>query len=151
MDSFLLDYLDQLDGAHAAILDALDGLSQEAVDWSPGDPINCLGALIAHAMGAERYWIGDVAMQEPHPRDRAAELSTHGVSPADLRKRIEETEAYAHAALGRLNAGDLDKMRPTGRPDNSSQTVGWALAHALQHTALHAGHCQIMRDWWQRR
>jgi len=27
--------------------------------------------------------------------------------------------------------------------------VAWALAHALEHTALHLGHIQIGRELWQ--
>jgi len=33
--------------------------------------------------------------------------------------------------------------------DDRSITVAWALNHALEHVALHAGNMQITRHWWE--
>jgi uncharacterized damage-inducible protein DinB len=127
----------------------VDDLPPEALDWSPGEGINSIVALISHVVGSERFWIGDVAMQEPKERDRDAEFRAHGLTAADLHKRIEEAGAYAHAALERLTRDDLALKRPTGRKEGEVFTVGYALAHALKHAGSHAGHIELMRDWWR--
>lgn len=148
MHTFFADYLKQLDILHAGMIEVIDGVPPEALDWSPGEGVNSIAVLIAHIAGSERYWIGDVALQEPKPRDRAAEFRTRGLSAADLKRRIEETGAYAHDALARLTLDDLGLMRPPSQPGGETHSVAYALAHALAHAAIHAGHLQVMRDWW---
>jgi hypothetical protein len=52
--------------------------------------------------------------------------------------------------LEKLTLKDLETLSISPR-DGRKLTVAWALAHALEHTALHAGHMQIMRQLWEQR
>lgn len=61
---------------HSAIEKAISDLPDEALDWSPGPGMNSLGVLLAHTLGAERFWIGDVTGGEPSDRVRADEFTT---------------------------------------------------------------------------
>ncbi len=144
------EYLDRLERLHADIAQAVEGLPLEALDWAPGAEMNSIGVLVVHLTGAERYWIGDVAMQEPSGRDRDAEFRVRGLDAAALMQRLADATAYAQGALARLPLADLDAARTSPR-DGRQFTVAWAVLHALEHTALHLGHIQITRQMWERR
>jgi uncharacterized damage-inducible protein DinB len=147
MIPFAQDFLNCLEGLHADIRRNIEGLAPEALHWSPGPETNSMGVLIVHLVGAERYWIGDVALQELSNRDRAAEFRTTGMETADLLQRLNQATDYARAALERISLADLEAERISPR-DGRTFTVAWALLHALEHTAIHCGHIQIQRQLW---
>ena len=72
--TFFTDYLNLLEARHNEILEAIEGLPSAALDWSPGTDMNSISVLVFHLTGAERYWIGNVAAQDPKERDRDAEF-----------------------------------------------------------------------------
>jgi uncharacterized damage-inducible protein DinB len=149
MDPLFTALFDRLEALHRSIENALEGLPDEALDWFPGPDMNSLGVLIAHTMGAERYWIGDVAGLEPSERVRETEFQINGVSVADFRQRSREVLAHSLTVLSRLSPDDLGLER-TAPLFGQRVTVAWALAHALEHTALHTGHIEITRQLWDR-
>jgi uncharacterized damage-inducible protein DinB len=148
MQTFCEEYLNILQACHTDILKALEGLPADALDWKAGADMNPISVLVFHLTGAERYWIGDVAAQEPSGRDRAAEFKVHGVGLEALRKRLEDNLAYARDALEKLTLQDLQTRRTSPR-DGREFTVAWALLHALEHANLHLGHIQITRQLWE--
>jgi uncharacterized damage-inducible protein DinB len=138
-------YKELFDGFHRLhldIVDCIESLSQEELDWKPGPEMNSIGVLVTHLAGAERYWIGDVVLQDPSGRDREAEFRTQGLDAAILMQRLEDIDVYTRTALERLSLRDLETFRSSPR-DGQRFTVAWALAHALEHTAIHAGHIQM--------
>lgn len=104
--------------------------------------------LIVHLTGAERYWIGDVALGDTSNRDRAAEFSVSSIPLDALQARLADASDYAQSALTRLTLGDLEQERVSPR-DGRKFSVAWALLHALEHTAIHLGHIQITRQIWE--
>jgi len=64
-----------------------------------------------------------------------------------LAKLLSDSFNYARSHLEKLTVQKLELLRSVPR-DEQKVTVGWALAHALEHTALHVGHMQILRQWW---
>lgn len=149
MHPFFQDYLELLADHHLNLEKAIDGLSVNALQWTPDPDINSLTVLVVHLTGAERYWIGDVAAQMPSNRNRSAEFEAEGLNEEALRERLQANRDFAREALERLTLEDLEQERVTPAGDGRKVTVGWALLHALEHTALHAGHAQLMRQLWQ--
>jgi uncharacterized damage-inducible protein DinB len=148
--TFFSEFLSILQNFHNDFGVTIANLPQEAIDWVPGQEMNSLCVLIVHTTGATRFWVGDVAMRESSNRNRAAEFEAKGWDEAALEKRLDDTLAYTRGVLERLTLEDLDK--PCSDPrDGSQTTVGWALMHALEHTALHLGHAQITRQLWDQR
>lgn len=147
MHPFFSDYLDRLRIQHEALIAAFEGLPPQALDWTPGADMNSLAVLAIHVAGAERYWVGDVALGDPSHRDRPAEFATRGVSPQQMRDALDASYAYVRAALADLTPDDLLTVR---RPPDRDRdyTTGWALLHALEHVALHVGHAQLTRQLW---
>ena len=147
MQQFFADYLDRLASLHTEAIKTIEGLPQTAGDWVPGPDMNSICAIITHIVGAERYWIGDVAMQDPSHRDRASEFRAQGLDDLELKQRLTTSMSYVRKALQELNLSDLELSRTSPR-DGSESSVGWALVQALGHTALHVGQIQLTRQLW---
>jgi uncharacterized damage-inducible protein DinB len=135
---------------HGEILRDLDVLPPEALDWKPGPEMNSVSVIIVHLTGAERFWVGDVIMQDSSSRNREAEFRVAGMSKADLIQRLNETEAYLTAAFEKLSLSDLDTERTHPRQGNQI-TVASALLHPLEHTGTHVGHIQLTVQLWRQR
>ena len=148
MQTFFTDYLNLLHERHNEILEALEGLPSAALDWSPGAEMNSISVLIFHLTGAERYWIGDVAAQDPKQRDRDAEVRVRNVEIDVLKQRLADNLEYARNALNHFTIQDLEATRRSAR-DGRAFTVAWALLHALEHTTLHLGQIQLTRQLWE--
>ena len=148
MQTFFTSYLDLLQDCHNGILQALEGLPQTALDWIPGPDMNSIAVLLAHIMGSERYWIGDIAAQESSNRDRDAEFRVRGVEADVFRKRLADNLEYARNVLDKMSLEDLESARVS--PNNEREyTVAWALLHALEHATSHLGQIQITRQLWE--
>ncbi len=145
MEQILADYFERLQTLHRHLAEGIADLPTSALDWAPGPQMNSLAVLIVHLTGAERYWIRDVAGQEPSGRDREAEFIVGGLEAAVLQERLDRTLAHSQSVLARLTLQDLTATRVAAR-DGRDCTVMWALLHALEHAALHLGHVQIMRQ-----
>lgn len=138
-------YLDILQALHEGGRAQISGLTQEELDWSPGDEMNSLAVLSAHVAGAERYWIGDIVMGEDSSRDRDKEFATSGVSEDVLSSQMDSALDYAREAFELLGADQLAEVRISPR-DGRERTVAWWITNLLEHTALHIGHMQITKQ-----
>ncbi len=148
MESFYGEYLDRLHEMHTEIEKSLAGLPAEALDWMPGPEINSLTVLVVHLTGAERYWVGDVAMGDPSNRVRAAEFKTAGLPAEALVARLRGAEGYIREALGKLSLADLEAVRSHPR-DGRQLSVAWCLLHVLEHTGTHMGHVELTSQLWR--
>ncbi len=147
MKTFFKDYLNLLQDCHNSILEALEGLPPAALDWTPRPDMNSITVLVFHLTGAERYWIGDIAAQDPTERDRDAEFRVHDVEMDILKKRLADNLEYAHTVLDKMDVQGLETARRSAR-NGREFTVAWALLHALDHATLHLGQIQITRQLW---
>ena len=147
--SFYDDLNDHFRELHADAAKAIESLPTEALDWMAGPEMNSINVLVVHLAGAERTWIG-VALNEPPARDRESEFRTQGLSADELKARLVSADDYARQALARFSLLDLETVRESPR-NAKAFTVGWCLAHALEHTALHTGHIQLTRQLWEQK
>ena len=150
MQTYFKDYFGLMESCHNDIHKAFDGLPPEALDWVPGKDTNSISVLVFHLTGAERFWIGDVALQESSDRNRDAEFKISGVDAGTLKQRLDDTLSYARTALERFTLQDLESPRRSPKTDREF-TVGWALLHALEHATEHKGQIQLTRQLWEQR
>jgi uncharacterized damage-inducible protein DinB len=150
MSTFFEDLLDRFHELHADIAKSLEGLPVEALDWKPGPETNSINVLVVHLTGAERYWIEAVALGEPTERVRDEEFLAHGLSAVDLKERLAAEDDFTRRALARFNLPDLEESRKSPRNEKTFN-VGWCLAHALEHSALHLGQIQLTRQLWEQK
>ena len=149
MSEVFAAYLKQLEVLHRDFTQALEGLSAEALNWSPGLEVNSLAALAAHTAGSERYWIGDVIARDDSHRVRDSEFHVQVGTVEEAIERLEAALTYSRTVVESLTLANLEERRRVN--DQREVTVAWAMLHALEHTAAHLGHVQIMRQWWDAR
>ena len=151
MHTFFQDYLQRLIDLHQDILNAIKDIASEALDWTPiqhaTSEMNAINVLVTHICGSERYWIGDIACGDDSDRVRAEEFKVSGLDAANLTAKINLATQYAQSALEKLQFDDLP-LEKSRLHDGRPVTAGWALLHALEHTAIHLGHIQITRQLW---
>lgn len=150
MQQFFTDYLNLLQDCHNSILEAIDGLPSEALDWVPGQDMNSISVLVFHTTGSVRFWIGDIVAQQSSNRDRDAEFRVRGVGMDVLKKRLADNLEYARTALNKMSLRNLETTR-INPADGSELTVAWALLHALEHATSHLGQIQITRQLWEQK
>ncbi len=148
MHPFFQEYIERLTQLHSDLIDVLERLPPAALDWQPAPHMNSIAVLIAHTAGAERFWIGDVTVRGSSARNRADEFQVSGLNHATLKALLAATLADSKAALAQLAVEQLTAECPSPTHDETF-TVGWSLLHALEHTATHVGHIQLMGDLWQ--
>ena len=84
MQPFFQDYFHRLTDLHQDILNAIQGLTIEALDWTPihqpDTEMNSINVLVTHICGSERYWIGEIAGRDHSGRVRATEFESAGAT-----------------------------------------------------------------------
>ena len=150
MQTFFNEYFHLLQDCHNGIIQTIDGLPSEALDWVPGKDMNSITVLVFHTSGSVRFWIGDIVAQEDSNRDRDAEFRARDVEVDVLKKRLADNIEYARTALENMSLQDLEttRVRPS---DGRELTVTYALLHALEHAREHLAHIQMTRQLWEQK
>ncbi len=141
--------LERLRFVHSETRKVIEAVPGEALDWAPGSGMNSICATVVHMLGAERYWLGDVARGEASGRDREAEFSAADVGRDALLARLAQADAYAEEALDDLDPEHLDVQRFSAM-HGREYSAAWAIVHGVEHGALHVGHLQIIQQMWER-
>jgi len=147
MEQFFVDMLDRIEDLHGHYRQYLADLTIEQLDWTLGTDMNSLCVLAVHVTQAERYWIG-LGVGDPIERDRPAEFLAKGHTLANLLERFDKNVTFYKTAFESATVNQFDET-VTSRlnPDRPFEvTRGWALLHALDHTAEHLGHAGITRQ-----
>lgn len=126
----------------------LADLPPSALDWRPVPQANSLAVLAVHITGAYRYWLMDVISAIPSGRDREAEFRTAGLPGPALMHQLDQMLEQLNHVVNQLELEDLNAVRLSPR-DQKEYTVGYALLHVYEHTALHLGHVQLTRQLWE--
>lgn len=147
----LQNYLLRLDDLRGQIINLINDLPAEALNWRPvegsGDhATNSLAAMATHVAGSEQFWIAEVIGRRPARRNREAEFLVEAAGPAELVARLEQSGAVTREILSALSQADLDGSRQAGE---RSVYVRWVIVHVIDHTALHLGHMQLTYQLWQ--
>lgn len=151
METFFVELLERLTALHRDLETAVSDLPPTALDWVPGPDMNSLNVLVTHTCGAERYWIGDMAGQDSSDRVRATEFESSGLTEKDLTELLHKTLAHNEGVLTRLDVKDLGKVIESEAHAGRTYSIAWCLLHALEHTAQHVGHVQMLRQLWDQR
>ncbi len=150
MDALAAATLDRLTFLHNSLKTALAALPDDALDWSPAAEVNSVAILLTHVAGSERFWFGEKVGGIAVQRDRAAEFKASGIDRTDQAALLDGAHGLATQVLEGLTPADL--ARPAGvASDGTPYDVAWALQHALEHVAVHTGHVELMRQWWENR
>ena len=148
MEPLFADVINRLEALHEDYCRYLAGLTVAELDWSPGPEMNSLCVLAVHVTAAERFWVG-AAVDAMVERDRSAEFRASGYELSLLQSRFSENIAFYIDSFLAQRADRLGEMVDVSlfreRPPLKC-TRGWALLHALDHTAEHLGHAGMTRQ-----
>ncbi|MDQ7843406.1 MAG: DinB family protein [Armatimonadota bacterium] len=146
MDPLLTPYLEHLDQLHQDIYEAVEPLSDEAINWRHPHLSNSIGVLLRHIAGSERYWIVQTVGGTAVARDREAEFGRERLAKAPLVADLRRAHQEARGVLEGLSASDLSRpLQLSFRGKTRTVTAQWALQQSLQHTAYHLGQIQLFK------
>ena len=135
----------------AAIVEALDGLSEEELNRAPDLPGTSSPYVIAtHVLGSTRGWVLGIVCGQDLRRDRPAEFSARGTF-AELSEAARTLSGDIESALASLDPAMLDErytppkeLWGASEPYEIMRRDG--LAHMLEHGGLHLGHIHMTRQ-----
>lgn len=145
--------LTRLKEMHEQYFEYMDGLSTDALDWSPGPVMNSLCVLGVHVTAAERFWIG-IGIDDVSKRDRDAEFRAFGYELEALKALFAQNIEFYEAAFKLQDVSRLSEVVDVSHyMERPSQEVtrGYALLRGLDHTAEHLGHAGMTRQLLDRR
>jgi uncharacterized damage-inducible protein DinB len=148
MEQYYADCYDRFTDLHKQILVAIEGLDVEALDWVPAGNTNSINVLVTHLCAAERFWAADIATGRSSDRIRENEFKVSGLGNHDLVQLLDDTRQTLQDAFEQLALHDLHTIRHSAQHD-MHVTTGWAILHALEHTATHLGHIQLTVQLWE--
>jgi uncharacterized damage-inducible protein DinB len=126
------------------ILECLDALSEEDLNWRPLESANSLYALATHTMGnVEENLLGVLCGQAVN-RQREAEFTIRGHSLKHLHSEWGELQKRIDSALDQLSVTELDQLR--NHPRRGQLTGRAVMIIVARHAAEHMGHAQLTRD-----
>ena len=137
------------------VLRSLEGVPDEVLNREVDVPeANSLFAIATHLLASSKVWTLVAVGGQDVPRDRDAEFVATGTLD-DLRAAYEQWLTAMHAVLDGMPDSELGRSTgyPPYRPDLfanepgvEAMTVAHALAHCMDHMAIHLGHIQVTRD-----
>ena len=148
MEQFFEDVVERFNDLHNEVKQTIQNLPETALDWSPGPDFNPINILVAHIAGSEAFWIGEFLGELPANRNRDTEFQVTGLDHKSIDELLDRSLAVVREALEELPVDALATERlSAGHGRNFS--LGWALAHGLEHTAQHVGHIQLTAQLWE--
>ena len=153
MEPIFAEAISRLEWLHEEYAQYMDGLTTEALDWSPGHEMSSFCVLAVHVTAAERFWFGAV-VDDMITRDRPAEFRASGYELGQLIERFAANVAFCKQVFPGQSASRLGEIVDVSRyrhwpPQRFSR--GWALLRGLDHTAEHLGHAGMTRQLLDRR
>ncbi len=154
-------WLSALEDARRDTVRELDGVSDEALDWTPpGVAPNTIGTLLYHIALVEADWLlADILGPKAAPpwpeellpfgdRDKDGRLTEiHGMTQREHLDRLEAVRSMLMDYLRPMTLEEFHRLRARERWD---VTPAWVLHHLLQHEAEHRAHIAWVRETHRR-
>ncbi len=133
----LSDFFSNYFTVRAELVKAVQGLTQQQLDWTPPNHPASIGKLLAHIADCECYWISYVALQkEPDPDFTRFEK-------ADTLPQILSLLEYYHGDfteyLQSEGIDDWDEKFYEIPKHDEKVSKRWLVWHVVEHQARHRG------------
>lgn len=146
---------DVAEASLAMLEDAIRGLPDPALDWTPVSGTNSIAVLAIHGLTSLAFWVAAGAGLGPDPlryreQTRAAAFRTRGATVENLLAEIKEAAAEVGVTIENADESVLDQPVPGTEDDHGDLRSGTAcLVHGVSHLREHTGQAMLMRDlWW---
>jgi len=133
---------------------SMDGLPDEALDWSPAPGVmNPLSVLIVHSLTASRFLIGlgcgrAASLSEYRAGERAASFATKSATVPSLRAQIDAMQAEIVSLLESGTQTHLEAWIDFPEDASFAKSGVQCLVHGVAHLREHVGHAQALHDLW---
>lgn len=154
--SALVAYLHQQQDAFRAVA---HGLTDEQAGLTPTPSTLSVGALVKHATGVQRHWLGYAAAAPDRTKDARSRAEREAAYRDEftfgrhdrLVAVLAEFDVVSGQVLDAVRALDLDTPVPVpSEPwfprDVDAWSVRWVWYHLVEELARHAGHADIIRE-----
>ncbi len=135
--------------------DALEGITEQALDWTPPEGGNSIGTLLYHLAAIETDWLYTDVLQAQEFPEEIDELFPHdvrddqgvlsqarGETLLEHYTRLEVVRSHLLQAFQGMSAEDFRRPREF---EDYSVTPEWVLHHLMQHEAEHRGQIGELR------
>ena len=152
MNGELEQYIKELRKLFDKLCAALEGLSEQQLNWHPPAPdANSIFVIATHTLGNARAWILGICCGQPIERDRPAEFRASGADAGPLVASARALLGEIEAALGAIDPVSLGEPREARQQLRGAGTGGpvtgrEALLHVIEHAATHLGQIELTRD-----
>jgi uncharacterized damage-inducible protein DinB len=126
------------------LLNTLDTLNAEEINWAPLSNANSLYVLAIHTLGTTAENLLEVLCGQPVHRQRETEFAAQGTSTIQLRTQWESLHNEIRAQLEQLDDASLDEVRD--HPRRGKVTGREVLIIVARHCAEHMGQATLTRD-----
>lgn len=136
-----------LEDLHMDIMTLLETVGSDGMNWTPEiNDINSMYAIANHTILSQYWWIRENLNQEKIERNRPAEFNALAEDLKSLRILFKEIESLTQKVLEKLQQQETQALRQV---KERQVTIEWVVLHVIEHTALHLGQMQIMKQLWE--
>jgi uncharacterized damage-inducible protein DinB len=133
---------------------ALEGTTEQVLDWSFSGQHNTIGTILYHIAAVEMSWLYEEILQAEFPqeierlfpldlRNDQGQLSIlRGSSLAEHFQRLDTTRKFTLAAFQQMSLDEYRRIRSFDKYDVSPE---WVIHHLMQHEAEHRGQMSEIR------
>lgn len=149
--AFVGEYIDMYGEVHDSLVEVIESLAADGLNWEPYGGTNSIAILVAHTLGNHLETLRTVR-GIPTARNRDAEFQIDAATRADLLALVAEARDVMADLAPQITPEQLEKM--TVRPSRSKttpQTGMRHLMHSLAHAREHLGQIWVTRDLWSQK
>ncbi len=144
----LQEAIENLRALRTKVLQTLDGLNADALNWSPtAQETNSLFVLATHCIGSEHGWMFEILGRGEKTRNRPAEFLASGTDLNALRAEYARVALETETLLATRTSEDLVSVRE--RSPYGDVTERWIILHVIEHYAEHLGQMYLTRQLWE--
>ena len=152
--------LKSLEQSQRYLGNALDGLTQEEVAWSPGPECNSIAFILWHTTRVEDLFVNRVIRREKELYETEGWQEKLGTPAKAYQYTAEELQAwpvpqlgilreYVNSVRGKtlalLQSMPSEKLSELARPDRPPDTIGAIFGRVSTEIALHVGQIAYLR------
>ena len=144
-------YIERLDYLLGEVKNAIQGMSQEELNWVPlptDTKSPCV--LASHIAGSVGFWVHQVVGGIDVKRDRDAEFTAPGASAAELEALLDRAAQTTRDVLQNLSSDDLSQIKDV-RPGQPPMSLRGAVLRSISHLGEHLGHLTLTKQFYAAR
>ena len=141
--------LNSMDGMRRSFRRSLEGVDAQELNWNPlpGDA-NSLYAIVSHLCASETTMIHQRIGGQTVEAEGHAAFAAQGDDPQGLLNRLDELGSTTRRLLEGLTAEEMDRSIDPGGGRPARTAREWLHLH-LRHMALHLGHIEITKQFYE--